>query len=171
MKNYGNQRGGFAIEATREWIETPLERPSGVCFRSCDGAVVTVSICVPAPSVVSDPAGRTERIYQELKREAPNARQNWDAFRPVPEGISTASGQLIGPAGVHGKISILHGGMEYAIRYSIPITSPFSAIQKVNDIVLSFRLSAEPDTELFIDPQKSLKGRRRWWHFWRLLGH
>jgi hypothetical protein len=113
---------------------------------------------------------RTATIYEELCAEVPGARQNWDAFRPIPGGINIAGGQVIGQTGAVGLISILHGGMEYTIRYTIPITSPFSAVKKVNDLVLSFRLRSQPHTELFIDPQKFLKGRRRWWHFWRWLG-
>ena len=181
MQNYGDERQGFAVEITDAWTEHPLDRTHatvfpgrapnpGVCLRSCDGAVVTVSTCIAGPSVVSDPSGRTKRIYEELCAEAPGARQNWDAFRPIPGSINIASGQIIGRNGAAGLISIVHSGVEYSIRYAVPITSPFSAIKKVNDLMLSFRLRCQPSVELFVDPEKRLQGRRRWWHFWRWLG-
>lgn len=170
MKKYGDQHQGFTIEVTPQWIESWLERPGDICFCSRDGAAVTIRSCIATPSSISDPIRRTEKIYEELDAEMPGARQNWDTFRAIPGDINIASGQVIGREGAVGLISILNRGIEYTIRYIIPITSPFSAVKNVNDLVLSFRLRSQPDIELFIDPQKFLKGRKRWWHFWRWLG-
>jgi len=170
MAIYRNQCKDFIIEVKSQWIENTVEKYGNICFRSYDGAVVSFSSCTASSSGISDPDDRREWIYKELSIEMPGARQNWDAFRPIPGSFNIASGQVIGSNGVLGLISILHLGIEYTISYTIPITSPYSAIKKVNDIVLSFRLRTQPGTELFIDPQKLLKERKRWWHFWRLLG-
>lgn len=153
-----DKRFGFLMTIPNHWSKIPLTnqfmRDGGrLAVRSKHGATLNVSCGAPDSNMPQDRSERNDRILHFLKSSFVKGAVNRSAFIPARDDLNVAGGQVLTPAGSHGIISIVRDGIEYAIQYAIPISAPFSTVEEVNDLVLSFRFVDQPDSPLFRDPE------------------